>query len=208
MQSNQLVTEAEMEQYLKKIDAETYEHIQLSVDLYKPQEAFWLAGILDRHVPRLVEILNANPQIECLFLNCNIANHGIRLLAQGLKFIKQLSLDATNFGHENPDSTHDTVIALATSNIRHLRLTRSMLNNEHVDLLVKYSKQTKFDLGNNHYLDQSYRDKATQKARENSMKELETRFLGGSEAKRAKTEADSEHTSPADSPENAAFKKK
>lgn len=203
MKMTELVSKETLERYLEEEATKLYQCYESAVKRHKPGNAFDLSGVVDNHIPHLIELINSNPNIDNLFCDgCNIGNRGVKLLAQGLKHIKQLSLDATDLGHENPDKTSDTIIALAESNIKTLIISRTILTNDDIDLLIAHSRQTKIILGNNWHIDDDRKEKADQKTRENSAKLLELTFLGASPSKRPKTLSDSEKTSPADSPES------
>ncbi len=197
-----------LEQYEEAFANKLYKAIESAVKIYQKPGTFDIHGVVDRHIPRIVELLNSNPSVDNLFCDgCNIGNHGIKLLAQGLKYVKKLSLDSTDIGFENPDTTNETVIALAKSNIKTLIISRTILTNDHIDLLIAHSRQTKIILGDNKYVDESRRDKANQKASDNSAKLLEMTFLGHSPSKRQKPESESGQTSSLESPEDKSLRK-
>jgi hypothetical protein len=64
--------------------------------------------------------------------------------------------------------------------------SRTVLTNEHIDLLIAHSRQTRIISGINKYIDDEHEDKATQKAQGNSTKLLEMTFLGNRNTLRKK----------------------
>lgn len=204
------VPQEEYEEYLRKTAEEKYKIIEESVRCYTPGRAFRLGnfGLRDRHMPKLIELLNQNPAIDNLWLDFNnIGNKGILLLAQGLKYIKQLSLYSTNICND-PQTTDETLIALAQSNITHLIITGTTITKKNVDLFLTHSRQTKLDLGDNEEVDQESKERAKQKANENSAALLRATLMGNSPTKRLKKDSDSEQTiSPEKPDDNAAVRK-
>ena len=191
------------EQYEEKYAKKMFEILESYVKVYKSPGAFDLgSGVTDRHIPRIIETINSNAEIDNLFCNSNIGNYGIKMMAEKLKYVKKLSVDATNIG-DDPKTTRETILAIANSAvIKTIMISRSTLKNEDIDLLLAHSRQTKVILGNNMFVDDNYRELARAKGRENSAKLLEGTFLGSTPSKRLKAASDSEQTSPHDSPED------
>ena len=208
MKSDDLDGQKGLEAYQDEYAKKTYQSFELAVRHFKHPDRFSVGGVEDCHIPRIIEIINTNPEIDNVFCYYNIGNYGIKMMAEKLKYVKKLSVDATNIG-DDPKTTRETILAIANSPvIKTIMISRSTLKNEDIDLLLAHSGQTKIILGNNMFVDDNYRELARAKGREISAKLLEGTFLGSTPSKRLKAASDSEKTSPHDSPEDELISKK
>ena len=186
-------------------DESLYRIIQNSVKTYEPPRLFSLNSIEDRHIPKLIELLNTNSKVIGLYIgDSELTNWGIKMLAERLQYVTKLHLDSVNLGSvENNVSTFDALTVLATSNIRELKILRTIMTNEEADVLIQYSKQVKLNIRDNRHVDEEHVRRADKKAEENSTKEL---GFFGSPSKRTKKDSDDERnlqviTPPDKSPE-------
>jgi len=177
----------QVEAYIAEEDKKLYRILQDSVKNYTQQSQprmFSLDEIDGRHVPKLIELLNSNPNIISLYLGySSITNDEIKMLAEQLQYVTKLHLDCVNLGRAVTTSTTDAVIALAESNIRELKILRTTMTNEDADTLIQHSKQARLNIRDNRHVNDEHVKRAEQKAKENSTKELN--FFGSS-AKRHK----------------------
>lgn len=195
----------QMEAYQARLDGQIYENIQDAVKSYSPPRLFSLSEINDRHVPKLIELLNTNTKLTALYVGySSISNFGIKMLAEKLLYLTKLHLDAVSLGEvEQNTSTVDTLLTLAKSKIRELKILRTVMTNEEADLLIENSKQVKLNIRDNRHVDDERIRRADKKAEENSQREL---GFFGSSSKKHKQDPDEGHnpqvkTPPERSPE-------
>lgn len=161
----------QLEAYLAREDGMFYEKIQSAVKGFTPPCMFSLNAVDDRRIPKLIELLNSNSNITSLSLSYNTTNVGVLLLAEGLKYVTKLHLECLDFGKESSDSP-ETLLALAKSKIREIKISHCVLTNELADLLIDNSKQIRLNLRDNRHVDDEHVRRADKKAEENSAKEF------------------------------------
>lgn len=188
-----------MDAYIEREDTKHFKILQESVEKYSPPHIFSLDSIQDRHVPRLIKLLNTNPKITALYIgDSSISNYGIKMLAEKLLYITKLHLDAVSLCEfEHDTNTIDALLALAKSKIRSLMILRTVMTNEEADVLIENSLQIKLNLRDNRHVDDERVRLADRKAEENSQKEL---MLFGSSRKRQKQDSDEAQNLKVDTP--------